>query len=493
MRNRAIFAVLALLLLAACRPGPRYKMPPVPQTPATFKELKENDQWKFARPNDGELRGNWWELFDDPQLNALEAKVSVSNQSLKQAEAQFRQARALVLSNRAGYFPTVTASPGITTSRSGSGRGVITGGGVATASSGSKISTFYSFPLGASWEPDLWGRVRLEVEGASASAQATAADLETTRLSLQAELAVDYFELRGTDMAISLLASTLDSYRQSLQLTRSRFDSGVASRSDVVQAQTQIDSTQAALTDLRISRAQFEHAIAVITGHAPADLTIAPGAIHGTPPRIPVALPSQLLERRPDVAGNERRVAAANAQIGLAKVAYFPSIDLSVTGGFDSSAISRWFSMPGRFWSLGPSLGETLLDFGRRRAIVQESEAAYDATVAAYRQSALTAFQDVEDALAALRYLEQEAGEQAAATRSAEESLALETDRYKAGTASFLDVIQTQIIALANQRAGVSILSRQMTATVNLIRALGGGWNASTLPQKLTKNGDSLN
>ncbi len=485
MRSR--FSLLVLVfVLAACHPGPRYKQPPVPQTPGAFKELKETDQWKFAKPNDGELRGDWWELFHDPRLNELEAMVSVSNQTLKQADAQFRQARALVRANRANYFPVVTASPGITASRSGSGRGVITGGGVATPSSGSSINTFYSFPMGVSWEPDLWGRIRLTVENATANAQATAADLENTRLSLQAELAADYFELRGTDMAIDVLTSTLDVYRKSLELTRSRFNAGIASRSDVVQAQTQLDSTQAALTDIRIARAQSEHAIAVLTGRAPADLDITPAPIHGSPPEVPVALPSQLLERRPDVAGNERRVAAANSEIGLARVAYFPSLQISAAGGFDSSSISKWFSLPSRFWSVGPSLAETLLDFGRRRAAVQESEAGYDATVAAYRQSALTAFQEVEDSLAALRYLAQEAAEQAAATRSAEESLRLETDRYKAGTSSYLDVIQTQVIALNNQRAAVSILQRRMTSTVNLIRALGGGWNVSSLPSAST-------
>ncbi|MCC7499422.1 MAG: efflux transporter outer membrane subunit [Bryobacterales bacterium] len=493
MRSRALLFTL-ILLLAACRPGPKYHVPPVPQTPAAFKELKETDQWKFARPSDGELRGNWWELFNDPRLNELEAHVSVSNQTLKQAEAQFRQARALLQGNRAGYFPSVTASPGITASHSGNGRGVITGGGVATSSSASRISTFYSFPLGVSWEPDLWGRVRLTVENATAGAQATAADLENTRLSLQAELAVDYFQLRGTDMTIALLTRTLEIYRQSLELTRNRFSAGVASRSDVVQAQTQVDSTQAALTDTRISRAQSEHAIATLIGRAPAGLTIAPAAIHGTPPLVPVGLPSRLLERRPDVAANERQVAAANAGIGLAEVAYFPSLQLSAAGGFDSSSITKWFSLPGRFWSMGPSLSQTLVDFGRRHAVVQESEAAYDATVAAYRQSALGAFQEVEDSLAALRYLEQEAAEQSAATRSAEESLRLETDRYKAGTASFLDVIQTQVIALTSQRADVGILARRMTSTVNLIRALGGGWNARSLPspdtlrQPLPKN-----
>jgi NodT family efflux transporter outer membrane factor (OMF) lipoprotein len=465
-------ALLLLLICAGCRVGPTYTRPSAPVPPA----FTENDQWKTAHPNDGELRGNWWEMFNDPKLNELEQMVNPSNQTVKQAEAQFRQARALVALNRAQYFPTIGAAPAISTGLSSTRAG----SGTAVASRG--VTTQYTLPLSVSWEPDLWGRVRLAVENASASAQASAADLENVRLSLQTELATDYFLLRGIDMQLALLNSNITGYERALQLTINRFNGGVASKTDVLQAQTQLDSTKAQATDLGVTRAQDDHAIAVLTGRPPEQLAIPLGDIKGLPPPIPAAVPSQLLERRPDIAGAERRVAAANAEIGLAQTAFYPTLSLTGSAGFTASSFLNWFTWPSRFFSVGPALSQTLFDFGRRRAQVQISEAAYDALVAAYRQTVLGAFQEVEDNLAALRILEQEAAQQQSAVTASEQSLQLEIDRYKAGTVSYLDVITSQTIALTNERAAVTILRNRMTAAVQLIKGAGGGWNASTLP-----------
>jgi NodT family efflux transporter outer membrane factor (OMF) lipoprotein len=464
------------LLLAGCAVGPKYQRPAAPAAPA-YKEVPGGDQWKTATPNEGAMRANWWEVFGDPQLNRLEALVPAANQSLKQAEAQFRQARALARLNYANYYPTVTGQVSVAsnyTPRTVAGRG-------AAGTSG-----LYSLPLGASWEPDFWGRVRLTVENATANAQASAADLENVRLSMQSELAADYFQMLGLDMEEKLLSDTLAAYEKAVKLTVNRFNGGVASKADVAQAQTQLASTRAALTDFGVTRSQLEHAIAVLTGQPPSALSIAPGKIQAQPPPIPPGVPSELLERRPDIAVAERQVAAANAEIGLAQTAYYPTLTLSASGGVESNRITTWLSWPARFWSLGPELAQTLLDFGRRRAQVQGAEAAYDATVANYRQTVLGAFQEVEDNLAALRILDQEALQQDVAVKGAEESLSLEMDRYKSGTVSYLDVITTQTIALTNESAAVGILSRRMTAAVQLIRALGGGWNAANLPAPAT-------
>ncbi len=482
MRFRGASLLLAALVSVACSVGPKYRRPPVAAPPA-FKEQppKVSDQWKAAHPNDGELRGNWWEMFGDERLNELESMVAVSNQNVKQAEAQFAQARALVKLNHAGYYPVIGTTPAISAVKSPSRGGVISSsGGIASNSSGT--SSIFTLPLQASWEPDLWGRVRLSVENAVTSAQATAAQLENIRLSMQAELAADYFLLRATDMEIALYSNTISAYDRALQLTINRFNGGVASKADVLQAQTQLAGARAQSTDLLVSRAQYEHAIAVMTGQAPAALAIDPGPIQGGPPPVPTALPSQLLERRPDIASAERQVAAANAEIGLAQTAYYPTLTLSATGGLSAGNVVDWFSWPSRLWSVGPSLSQTLFDFGRRRAQVQESEAFYDSQVAAYRQTVLGAFQEVEDNLAALRILEAEAAQQQVTVTTAEQALQLEIERYKAGTVSYLDVITTQTIALTNERAAVEILRNRMTATVQLVRAMGGGWNASTLP-----------
>ncbi len=472
---KAAVAAGFLLALAGCAVGPKYQRPIAPSAPA-YKEAAGGDQWKTATPGGGALRPNWWEIFGDPQLNKLEEMVPAANQSLKQAEAQYRQATALVRLNHAGYYPTVTAQTAITNTRTNTSAFGISQGAF----------TEYSLPLGASWEPDFWGRVRLTVENATASAQASAADLVNVRLSIQAQLASDYFQLLGLDMEQKLLNDTLSAYERALKLTIDRFNGGVASKSDVAQAQTQLASTRASLTDLGVARSQLEHAIAVLTGQPPSAFSIAPGKIQGPPPPIPPGVPSELLERRPDIAAGERQVAAANAEIGLAQTAYYPTLTLSATGGVESTRITTWLSWPSRVWSVGPTLAETLLDFGRRKAQVQGAQAAYDATVAGYRQTVLGAFQEVEDNLAALRILGREALQQDEAVKGAEDSLRLEMDQYKAGTVSYLNVITVQTIALSNESTAVGILSRRMTAAVQLILDLGGGWNASSLPSPAT-------
>lgn len=463
LRTRTLVFLL-LLGGAGCNIGPRYQRPVAPAPPA-FKEIKGNDQWKTATPSDDLIKGKWWEVFGDPQLNQLEELVNVNNQNIKQAEAQFREARATVLLDHANYYPTIGSSPSISQS--------------FTRNQGSQT---FSLPVAASWEPDLWGRVRLSVQNAVANAQVSAADLENLRLSQQALLATDYFLLAASDMQQKVLAHTIDSYEKNLQLTVNRHAFGVAAKSDITLAQTQLASAKAQSTDLRVLRAEYEHAIAVLTGQAPSGFEIGTTTIAAAPPAIPVALPSQLLERRPDIAATERQVAAANANVGLAETAYYPTLTLSAAPGFLSNGISTLFTYTSRVWSAGPALSQTLFDFGRRGATVENAKAAYDSTVATYRQTVLAAFQEVEDDLASLRYLAEEAGEQQEAVAAAEESLALETEKYRAGTDSYLNVITTQIIALQDEQASVTILQRRMTAAVDLVKALGGGWDASALP-----------
>jgi NodT family efflux transporter outer membrane factor (OMF) lipoprotein len=468
-------AALAAVLLSGCRVGPQYQRPMTP-VPVALKELKDNDQWKMATPSDGLLKGNWWEMFGDSQLNRLEELVNVNNQNIKQAEAQFRQARAFVAANHANYYPAIGSSPSITQSDVGKNRGGAAG-----------TSQIFSLPFAASWEPDLWGRVRLSVENAVDSAQVSAADLENLRLSEQAVLAIDYFALSAQDMQLAILRDTIDAYEKNLQLTINRYNGGVASKSDVTLAQTQLAGARAASTETRISRAQFEHAIAVLTGQPPSSLDIGESKIAGPPPPIPVAVPSQLLERRPDIAANERLVAAANANVGIAETAYYPTLTLSASAGLISTNLANLFTYASRSWSAGPGVSQTLFDFGRRGAQLEGTRAAYDATVAAYRQTVLSAFQEVEDDLSNLRYLAEEAVQQQEAVVAAQQALALEIDRYRGGTVSYLDVITTQTIALNDQQNAIAILQRRMNAAVDLVKALGGGWDASTLP-----SGDAL-
>lgn len=458
----------ALALLNACAMGPNYARPSA-EAPAAFKEL---EGWKMAQPRDVEIRGNWWELFNDPVLNSLEAQVDISNLNLAQAEAQFRQARALVQSARAGYFPTVSGSVSATRSRS-----------PTTASIPSLVRTQHALSLDATWEADVWGRVQRAAEASTANAQASAADVEAVRLSAHAELAQNYFQIRTLDTQKQLLDDTVAGYERSLQLTQNQYRAGVVSKADVVLAETQLTSTQAQALDVGVQRAQLEHAIATLIGKLPSmfSLPASPLPLSTEPPAIPVALPSALLERRPDIAAAERRVAAGNAQIGLAQSAYFPSLTLSGAAGFQATDLAQWFSVPSRFWSVGPALIANLFDGGARRAQTAAAIAAYDANVAAYRQTVLNGLQEVEDNLAALRILEQEAQLQNQAVKSAQLSVQLTTNQYKGGIVSYLNVITVQTLARSNERTAVDVLNRRMAASVLLIKALGGGWNAFEL------------
>jgi len=459
----------ATAALSACMVGPNYVRPPA-DAPAAFKETQG---WKSAQPRDAAIRGSWWEVFGDAQLNALEAQVDVSNQTLKAAEARVREARALVQQARAALFPTVSANASAT--RTGSGAGASRSVGTGSATPG--VRNNYNVALDASWELDLWGRVRRNIESSEASAQASVGDLGAAKLSAQAELAQDYWLLRVQDAQIRLLNDTVGAYERSLQLTRNQYAAGVAGRSDVVQAETQLKSTQALALDAGIQRAQFEHAIAILIGKAPAEFSLPAVQFEPKFPDIPTGVPSELLERRPDISAAERRAAAANAQIGVAEAAFFPAVTLSATGGFQSSVIGSLLSVPSRYWSLGAALAQVVFDAGLRRAQTDQAIAAYDESVANYRQSVLTAFQDVEDNLAALRILEQEASVQEEAVKAARESLAIVLNQYRAGTANYLAVIVIQAATLNNERSAITILGRRLTASVALIKALGGGWN----------------
>ena len=474
MRRRAslLLACAALAALTGCAVGPRYSRPDA-TVPQVYKETPPN--WKQAQPADQASRGKWWEIFQDAQLNALEEKVSVSNQTLKAAEAQFAQARALVRYNRADLYPTVTA--GISAGRTHESENRP----LAPLASSTVVNDLL-IPFQVSYEPDVWGRVRRTVEAARANAQASAADLESVRLSLQAELAADYLQLRTLDAEEQLLRHTVASFEKALELTQNRYRGGVSSAVDVAQAQTQLETTRAQAVDLQVQRAQLEHAIAMLTGQPAPSFTMADQPWTTPPPTVPPGLPSELLERRPDIAGAERRVSAANAQIGVARAAYFPNITLTATGGFESTSISNWLSGPSGFAAAGISAIATIFDVGRRRALNEQAQAGFDQATADYRQTILTAFQEVEDNLAALRILEREAATQNAAVVAAQHSLELSNNRYRGGVSSYLEVTTAQSAALTNQRAEVDILRRRLVASVLLIKALGGGWNVSQLP-----------
>ena len=477
-----LLALTGLVLLSSgCMVGPKYERPTVPVPPA-YKEtpsgsFKEMNGWKQAQPNDGEIRGKWWEIYNNSELTALEEQVNISNENIMAAEAQFRAARDAVRIARSGLFPTVTTSPSIVNSRTTS---TLAATQLGTAASG--VHNAFNLPVDLSYVTDLWGSIRRSVTASAETAQATAAELENARLSYYAELAQIYFELRGSDADQELLERTVKSYEEYLQLTRDRFNSGVASGGDVAQAETQLNTARAQLIDLGVARAQFEHAIAILTGKPPSAISIPHAALKSQPPPIPVGVPSALLERRPDIAAAERRMASVNNQIGIAKAAYYPALTLSAPVGLGSSGLLNWLTWPSRFWSVGPQLAETIFDAGKRRAQVDQAHAVYDLTVADYRQTVLTSFQQVEDNLAALRVLAEEAGAVDEAVRAAEDSLAISTYQYKAGTASYLQVNTSQTIALQNERLAVDILTRRMVASVLLIEALGGGWDASRLP-----------
>ena len=464
--------LLGSVLIAGCTVGPDYVRPAVEMPPA----FKEAEGWKLAQPRDQLPRDKWWEVFNDPLLNELVAQVQVNNQNIKVAEANVRQARALTAQARSAFFPTVTANGSATRgSLSGGGRNTNVGGNAGNGGGG--VANVYNVALDATWELDLWGRVRRNVESAEAGTQASVADLGAATLSAQALLAQDYLLLRAQDAEIDLLQTTAKAYETSLQLTKNQYAVGVAGRSDVVLAETQLKSTQAQAIDAGVQRAQLEHAIAVLMGKPPSALTIPPAPVNRVFPDIPPGIPSELLERRPDIAGAERRAAAANAQIGVAEAAFYPTLTLSATGGFASSSIANLFSLPSRYWTVGAALAQTLFDGGLRQAQTDQAIAAYDASVATYRQTVLGGFQEVEDNLAALRILEQEAAVQDEAVKAARESVTITTNQYRAGTANYLAVVVVQAAQLNNERTAVTILGQRLAASVALIKALGGGWS----------------
>ncbi|HEX9080009.1 MAG TPA: efflux transporter outer membrane subunit [Desulfuromonadaceae bacterium] len=471
--HRLVMSCAMLSLLTACTVGPDYVRPSA--TPVMPAAYKETNGWKPAQPRDEAIRGTWWARYNDPVLNALEERVAVSNQNVIAAEAQFRQARALLQAARAGYFPTASLGASVTNSRSS-----------ATLSDSQFIAnnstTDYRLPVDLSWEIDIWGRIRRTVESGRAGAQASAADLAALRLSAQASLAQAYFQLRALDSQQHLLDSTADAYQKTLDLTRNRYASGVAARADVLQAETQLKSTQAQAIDLGVQRAQLEHAIALLVGEPASSFSLAAATLTAAPPPVPIGVPSQLLERRPDIAAAERRMAAANAQIGVAEAAWYPSLSLSASGGLESTSLAKWLTWPSRFWAVGPSISETLFDGGLRAAQSEQARAAYDAQVAAYRQTVLTGFQEVEDNLATLRILEREARVQDETVAAARQSLAITGNQYRAGVASFLNVLVAQTAELSSELTAIGIQGRRMVASVLLIKALGGGWDAAALP-----------
>ncbi|HKT68305.1 MAG TPA: efflux transporter outer membrane subunit [Terriglobales bacterium] len=455
-----------------CAVGPKYSRPTAPAPPA----YKETGAWKQAQPSEQALGGDWWTIFNDPQLNGLEQQVNVSNQNLKAAEAQFRQARAVLRYYRADYYPTITGGASATRAHTSENRQPH-----STTLSG-RTFTDLMLPVTLSYQADVWGRVRKTVEASREQAQASAADLAAVNLAMHADLALDYFQARGLDAEEQLLNSTVADYQQALQLTQNRYQGGLASGLDVQQAQAQLDSTRAQAIDVGVLRAQYEHAVATLVGTPAPTFTLPPLPLSIPPPNIPLGLPSELLERRPDIAGAERRVAAANAQVGIATSAYYPVLNLAASAGFESGSITTLISGPSLFWSAGPAAAATLFDVGRRRALSEEAHAAYDQTVANYRETVLTGFQQVEDELNAISLLQQEAQVQGEAVAAAQKALATATNRYKGGVTSYLEVITAQNVALTNEVAAVNILGRRMAATVLLIQALGGGWNAANLP-----------
>ena len=473
----ALTGTLLTTLLAGCTVGPNYVRP----TAAVFEGYKEIKGWKQAQPLDDHLPDRWWEIFKDPQLNALEAQVNGANQSIAQAEAQYKQAQTMVQGAAAAYFPTAQASTTVNRFRAASGQNVAVSG----------VKYLFGGLLSAAWAPDLWGGVRRQVEASEAGAQASAATLQMLRLTTQATLAQSYFQLRALDAQMQLLNDTAASYEKNLKITQNRYEAGVAAKADVVQAETQLESTRAQAINLGVLRAQLEHAIAVLIGKAPAELSIKSAPLNTFIPEIPASLPSQLLERRPDVAAAERTAAAANAQIGVAKAAYFPNLNLAVSNGQQANILSNLATTGARYWALGPAaLALPLFDGGARGAQLQQAIDVYDADVAAYRQAVLVSFQQVEDNLAALRLLEQEVQVQNKAVAAAHKAVELTTNQYEAGTVSYLYVIVNQTAALSNDVTAVNLQGQRLNAAVLLVKALGGGWNTAALPTQDQAGGE---
>jgi NodT family efflux transporter outer membrane factor (OMF) lipoprotein len=472
--RKAVFLLLSgLLSFAGCTVGPKYHQPPVP-TPPAYKEMAN---WKTAQPSEPKLGGNWWEIFHDPQLNLLEQQVNVSNQNLKAVAAQFQQARAALRYARADYYPTLTAAPSAIRERYSNNRPP------HNFLDGITFNDF-TFPLELSYQTNAWGRVTQNVQSYRAQAQASAADLAVINLSVQADLAIDYFAARALDAEEKLLRNTVVQYENALHLNEDLYHGGDASEVEVDQARTILETTRAQMIDVGVARAQYEHAVAVLMGKPPAEFSLPPLPLITPPPQIPIGIPSELLERRPDIAAAERLVASANAQIGLQETAYYPLVNIVASGGFDSGTISTLFQGPSAIWSVGAAAALTVFDGGRRRAGVDQAKASYDSSVASYRQTVLTAFQQVEDNLAGLHILENEAGVQAVAVEAAERSLTLSQTRYQGGVTSYLEVITAQNAALSDEVTAVNLLGRRMASAVFLIQALGGGWDKSSLPQR---------
>ena len=464
--RRYVIAAAVAAVLAACTVGPEYRRPEV-STPESYRGA--GGDWKRAQPADGVPRGSWWEMFGDPKLNTLAKRVEVSNQTVRAAEARFRQAQALVRQARADQFPVVAGGAAANRGR--------------PPGSGARATNSYELGLDAAWEPDLWGRVSRSIEASEAAWQGSAADLESVRLSALAALVQNYIALRTVDMQAQLLKDTVAAFQRSLDLTRNRYAVGVAAKADVVLAEVQLKSGQADLAELGVQRAQLEHAIALLTGEPASTFSLAPAPLAAVMPKIPVGIPSELLERRPDIAAAERRVAAANARIGVAESAFYPSLTLSASGGFRNARFTDLLSAPSRFWAIGAALAQLLFDGGAREAVTDQARAAHDEEVALYRQTVLTGFQEVEDNLAALRILEEEAALQDAVVRGARQSVEFALNQYKSGTVNFLNVIVLQAAALNQERAAVNLLGRRLAASVLLVKALGGGWDSAALRQ----------
>jgi NodT family efflux transporter outer membrane factor (OMF) lipoprotein len=484
----ALFTIVLSAMLAGCNVGPKY-VPPTMTAPPVFKEsptqFKETEGWTVAQPQDSTLRGKWWEIYNDPELNALEKQLNVDNQNIRQAFENFMEARALVREARSQYFPTVSIGPSYTRSQTSSTIQSAGGGGSSSAAGTStlgKQTQLFSLPADVSWEPDLWDKVRNTVRANQYQAQLSAADLENERLTEQASLAEFFFEIRGQDALQKILDDAVETDKKDVASEQARYDTGVDDEILLVQAQTNLATAQSAAVNLGIARAQFEHAIAMLIGKPASSFSIPVKPSTTAPPPIPVGLPSQLLERRPDVAGAERSMAAANAQIGVARAAYFPSLTLSANGGVESSAIKNLLDSASRFWSVGPTLSETVYDGGLRRATMNQYIATYNADLAVYRQSVLTAFEQVEDSLAAVRILSQQIQRQQEAVDSSRHYLELEQTRYDTGIDPYTDLAAAQIILLSNTQTLTTLQIQQMTASVELIQALGGGWDRTQLP-----------
>ncbi|MGO9167372.1 MAG: efflux transporter outer membrane subunit [Candidatus Sulfotelmatobacter sp.] len=475
------------LMLSACVVGPKYH-PPAEQAPTVYKEsptqFKETEGWTVAQPADAQLRGKWWEIFNDPELNALEEQLDINNQNIKQYFENFMEARAVVREAHAQYFPTLSVAPSVTHSRTSAnlGSSAANTSGTGATSTPHLQSTLYSLLLEASWEPDLFGKVRNTVRQARYAAQVSASDLESERLTEQASLAEYFFEIRGQDKLQQIYDDTVAADQKAYDLTRSLYETGIDDQISVVEAETTLQSAQAGATNVGIARAQYEHAIAVLLGKAASNFSIPVKPMTVAPPPVPVGVPSELLERRPDIAAAERTMAEANASIGIAYAAYYPNLTLSAEGGFESAAFHNWLSWPSRFWSVGASIPETIFDAGLRRATVQQYVATYNADLAAYRQTVLTAFQQVEDGLAEVRILSKEIQQEQQAVDSAQTYLKLEQGRYDTGIDPYVDVLIAQTTVLADQQTQNALQVEQMTYAVALVEALGGGWDRSQLP-----------